>query len=119
MAILPRGSFRRVVYVGGVAVLVLLTLQTSFLLPPFGYALMMVRGVLKEPVALRPFVRALMPFLLAQWLLLGAVLLVPALVHVGESAADRTRTPLVPVSDQEINRRLEEMLPPVPELPSR
>jgi hypothetical protein len=30
-----------------VAVLLLLTLQTSFLLPPFGYALMMVRGTLR------------------------------------------------------------------------
>jgi tripartite ATP-independent transporter DctM subunit len=98
-----------------VAVLVLLTLQTSFLLPPIGYALMMVRGVLKEPVALRPFVRALLPFLMAQWLLLATVLLVPALVHIGESAADRTRSPVVPVSDQEINRRLQEMLPPLPE----
>src|SRR6185312_4065175 len=38
-----------------VAVLVLLTLQTSFLLPPFGYALMMVRGALKQPVAFRAF----------------------------------------------------------------
>jgi tripartite ATP-independent transporter DctM subunit len=102
-----------------VAVLVLLTLQTSFLLPPFGYALMMVRGVLKEPVAFRPFVRALMPFLLVQWSLLATVLLVPALVHIGESATDRTRTPLAPVSDQEINRRLEEMLPAVPDPPSR
>jgi tripartite ATP-independent transporter DctM subunit len=42
-----------------VSVLVLLTLQPSFLLPPFGYALMMVRGVLKEPVAFRLFLRAL------------------------------------------------------------
>jgi tripartite ATP-independent transporter DctM subunit len=98
-----------------VAVLVLLTLQTSFLLPPFGYALMMVRGVLKAPVAFRPFVRALLPFLMAQWLLLATVLLVPALVHLGESAADRTRTPVAPVSDEEINRRLQEMLPPLPE----
>jgi tripartite ATP-independent transporter DctM subunit len=102
-----------------VAVLVLLTLQTSFLLPPFGYALMMVRGVLKEPVAFGPFVRALMPFLLAQWLLLATVLLVPALVHIGESAADRTRMPAAPISDTEINRRLQEMLPPVLEPPLR
>jgi len=102
-----------------VAVLVLLTLQTSFLLPPFGYALMMMRGVLKEPVALRPFLRALVPFLLAQWLLLATVLLLPALVHIGENAADRTRTPIAPVSDQEINRRLQEMLPALPEPPSR
>ena len=55
-----------------VAVLVLLTLQASFLLPPFGYALMMVRGVLKEPVAFRALLKALAPFLAAQWLLLAA-----------------------------------------------
>ena len=66
-----------------VSVLVLLTLQSSFLLPPFGYALMMVRGVLKEPVAFRPFVRALAPFLAAQWLLLLLVLLVPQLTRLG------------------------------------
>ncbi len=37
-----------------VAVLVLLTLQSSFLLPPFGYALMMVRGAAKNPGAVSP-----------------------------------------------------------------
>jgi hypothetical protein len=52
---------------------------------------------------------------LAQWLLLATVLLIPALVHIGESAADRTRAPLAPISGEEINRRLEEMLPRVPE----
>jgi len=31
-----------------ISVLVLLTLQTSFLLPPFGYALMMARGTLRQ-----------------------------------------------------------------------
>ncbi|MGA8963414.1 MAG: TRAP transporter large permease subunit, partial [Pseudolabrys sp.] len=60
-----------------VSVLVLLTLQSSFLLPPFGYALMMVRGATKDPAPFRPFVRALVPFLAAQWLLLVVVLLVP------------------------------------------
>ena len=45
-----------------VSVLVLLTLQSSFLLPPFGYALMMVRGAAKTPAPFRPFVRALRPF---------------------------------------------------------
>jgi hypothetical protein len=33
-----------------VSVLLLLTLQSSFLLPPFGYALMMLRGAAKDPV---------------------------------------------------------------------
>ena len=60
----------------------LLTLQSSFLLPPFGYALMMVRGAVKPPAPFRAFVKALVPFLLAQWLLLMLVLLVPRLVHL-------------------------------------
>jgi TRAP-type mannitol/chloroaromatic compound transport system permease large subunit len=34
-----------------VAVLVLLSLQASFLLPPFGYALMMARSAMKEVVS--------------------------------------------------------------------
>ena len=81
-----------------VSVLVLLTLQSSFLLPPFGYALMMVRGAAKKPAPFRPFVRALIPFLVAQWMLLVLVLLVPKLVHIGENAADNTRAPAAPVS---------------------
>src|SRR6202140_3583857 len=93
-----------------VSVLVLLTLQSSFLLPPFGYALMMVRGVLKEPVAFRPFVRALAPFLAAQWLLLVLVLLFPQLTHLGQSSEERSRIPSAPMSDEEYNKRLKEML---------
>jgi tripartite ATP-independent transporter DctM subunit len=93
-----------------VSVLVLLTLQSSFLLPPFGYALMMVRGVLREPVPFRPFLRALAPFLAAQWLLLLLVLLFPQLTHIGQSAADRSRLPAAPMSDAEYARRLNEMI---------
>ena len=76
-----------------VSVLVLLTLQSSFLLPPFGYALMMVRGATKDPAPFRPFVRALVPFLAAQWLLLVVVLLVPGLVHFGDKAGEMSRAP--------------------------
>ncbi|MEP7030614.1 MAG: TRAP transporter large permease subunit [Pseudolabrys sp.] len=97
-----------------VAVLVLLTLQASFLLPPFGYALMMVRGAIKNPAPFRPFIKALLPFLLAQWLLLIVVLLVPKLVHVGENADDNTRKPASALSNEEFNKRLEEMLKPPP-----
>jgi tripartite ATP-independent transporter DctM subunit len=101
----------RVADVRWVSVLVLLTLQSSFLLPPFGYALMMVRGVSKNPAPFRPFVRALVPFLLAQWLLLGAILLMPSLVHVGEKAGDTSRAPARVLSPQEINELLNKMLP--------
>jgi len=92
-----------------VAVLVLLTLQASFLLPPFGYALMMVRGVLREPVAFGAFLRALAPYLLAQWLLLLVVLWFPQLTHVGQSAESSTRA-AAPMSDAEFNKKLQEMI---------
>jgi TRAP-type mannitol/chloroaromatic compound transport system permease large subunit len=95
-----------------VAVLVLLTLQSSFLLPPFGYALMMVRGAARDPAPFRPFVRALVPFLAAQWLLLLTVLLVPALVHLADKDVSVRQAPEQALSPAEINKRLNEMLPP-------
>jgi tripartite ATP-independent transporter DctM subunit len=93
-----------------IAVLVLLTLQSSFLLPPFGYALMMVRGVLNEPVAFRSFMRALAPFLAAQWLLLLLVLFFPQLTHIGRSEGDGSRLPAATLSDEEFIKRLNEMI---------
>jgi hypothetical protein len=80
------------------------------LLPPFGYALMMVRGVLREPVAFGVFLRALAPYLFAQWFLLLVVLWFPQLTHVGQSAAESTRAPAAPMSDEEFNRKLQEMI---------
>jgi TRAP-type mannitol/chloroaromatic compound transport system permease large subunit len=97
-----------------ISVLVLLTLQSSFLLPPFGYALMMVRGVLKEPVAFRAFLRALAPFLAAQWLLLLLVLFFPQLTHLGRPSDEGSR-PAAAMSNEEFNRRLNEMIK-LPEL---
>jgi tripartite ATP-independent transporter DctM subunit len=98
-----------------VAVLVLLTLQSSFLLPPFGYALMMARGVLKEQVSFPALVRALAPFLAAQWLLLLVVLFFPELTHLGRTEND-TRAPAASMSDAEFNKKLQEMIK-IPDLP--
>jgi tripartite ATP-independent transporter DctM subunit len=97
-----------------VAVLLMLTLQSSFLLPPFGYALMMVRGAAKHPAPFRPFVRALLPFLLAQWALLVLVLLVPRLVHLTENAGDSVRAPAIPISNEDIDKKINSMIPPPP-----
>ncbi len=94
-----------------VGVLILLTLQSSFLLPPVGYALMMVRGAARDPAPFRPFVRALVPFLAAQWLLLGAVLAFPSLVHVGLRPEDVTRAPQHELSSEELAKKLREMVP--------
>ncbi|HEV2595853.1 MAG TPA: TRAP transporter large permease subunit, partial [Sphingomicrobium sp.] len=100
-----------------ISVLVLLTLQSSFLLPPFGYALMMVRGAARSPAPFGSFVRALAPFLGAQWLVLLLVLTMRALIHLGENAADISRVPAAPLSQQEIDKRLNDMvpLPPMPD----
>jgi TRAP-type mannitol/chloroaromatic compound transport system permease large subunit len=92
-----------------ISVLVLLTLQSSFLLPPFGYALMMVRGALKEPVGFRPFVRTLLPFLVAQWLLLLLVFAFPQLTHIGQAPGEGSRAPAA-LSNEEINKRFDEMI---------
>ena len=94
-----------------VSVLVLLTLQSSFLLPPFGYALMMVRGAAIKPARFGAFVAALVPFLLAQWLVLGLVLAMPGLVHLGETAGDASRAPEKTLSTEEAVKRLNEMVP--------
>ena len=99
-----------------VAVLILLTLQASFLNPLIGYAVMMTRTVLKERIAFVALVRSLLPYLLAQAALLIAVLLLPQLTHVGENTADRSRKPPV-VSNEEIQRRLQEMAPPPEPVP--
>lgn len=62
-----------------VAVLTLLILQTSFLLPPFGYAVLMVRQA--RPLLSRELTRALLPFLAAQVTVLCLVIVFPAIVY--------------------------------------
>jgi tripartite ATP-independent transporter DctM subunit len=95
-----------------IAVLVLLALQASFLNPLIGYAVMMTRSVLKQPIPFPALLRSLLPYLFAQAALLLAVLLLPQLTHVGETDADRSRKPPA-MSDQELQRRLDQMVPPI------
>jgi TRAP-type mannitol/chloroaromatic compound transport system permease large subunit len=66
-----------------VAVLVLLILQISFLVPPFGYAVMMIRGGFGRAVTPGAFSRALLPYLAAQVAVLVLVLAFPGLVARG------------------------------------
>lgn len=65
-----------------IGVLVLLVLQMSFLLPPFGYALILARSTLREQTRLGDVMRALLPFLAAQIAVLILVVSVPAMVHL-------------------------------------
>jgi tripartite ATP-independent transporter DctM subunit len=95
-----------------VSTLVLLTLQASFLLPPFGYALMMARTALRESLPISTIARAVAPFLLAQLAVLALVLAFPALVHLRDTTGANTRTLSVPVSDEEVQRRFQDMMKP-------
>lgn len=85
-----------------VAVLALLVLQLGFLLPPFGYAILMVGSVLPRPLSIRALSRALLPYLLVQAGVLGAVLLWPHLVWQPEAS------PHPPLSEQEIQQLFEQ-----------
>jgi tripartite ATP-independent transporter DctM subunit len=92
-----------------IAVLVLLALQASFLNPLIGYAVMMTRTVLRQPIPFSSLVRALLPYLVAQAALLAAVLLAPQLTHIGEGAGDRSRA-APPISGGELEKRFDQMI---------
>ncbi|MGE5504778.1 MAG: TRAP transporter large permease subunit [Actinomycetota bacterium] len=90
-----------------VSVLTLLVLQASFLLPPVGYAVMMGRACIRQPVGGAALVRALAPFLAAIALVLALTAAFPALVHL----AQPDPTPLVAVPGAGLDQ-LERLAPP-------
>jgi TRAP-type mannitol/chloroaromatic compound transport system permease large subunit len=67
-----------------ISVLALLALQASFLVPPAGYAVMMARSAMKQKTAVRPLVRALVPYLAAQLAVLAIVVAWPGLAHLAQ-----------------------------------
>jgi TRAP-type mannitol/chloroaromatic compound transport system permease large subunit len=62
------------------AILVAVTLQTSFLTPPVGFALFYLKGVCPPGVTLAHIYRGVIPFVLLQILGLIIVFQIPALV---------------------------------------
>jgi len=60
-------------------VLIALNLQTSFLTPPFGFALFYLRGVAPPELRTIDIYRGVLPFILIQLLALGLVFIFPAL----------------------------------------
>lgn len=65
------------------AVLTLLVLQTSFLIPPLGYAILMVRQQQTQQLSIRELVVALLPYLAAQLCVLTLVIVFPSLIWRG------------------------------------
>ncbi len=61
-------------------ILLALNLQTSFLTPPFGFALFYLKGVAPEGVETKDIYRGVIPFLILQLMLLVVVFLFPQLL---------------------------------------
>ena len=92
------------------AVLLLLVLQLSFLLPPMGYAVLMVRARSGLPhVATGAVLRALAPFIAAQMAIAALVFAQPRLVHLLDAAPPPSNKGSPSMSDQDIVRQMEEM----------
>ena len=56
-------------------------LQTSFLTPPFGFALFYLRGVAPKEVSTADIYRGVIPFILIQLLVLGLIIVFPQIVN--------------------------------------
>ena len=94
-----------------VAVLLLLVLQLSFLLPPLGYAVLMARarsGL--PPVPTANLLAALAPFIAGQLLVAALVFCWPRVVHLLDAAAPHATAPGSSApTEQDIVRQMEEM----------
>jgi TRAP-type mannitol/chloroaromatic compound transport system permease large subunit len=88
-----------------VAVLILLILQASFLIPPFGYAVMMARTRVGGHVRTAELLRALLPFLVAQLVVVIAVLAFPNMLWREAPPTPATQAPL---DEHALERMLEE-----------
>ena len=62
-----------------IAVMIAINLQTSFLTPPFGFALFFLKGAAPPPVDMATIYRGIDPFVLIQVLVLGLVMAFPGL----------------------------------------
>ena len=90
-----------------VAVLTLLILQASFLVPPFGYAVLIMRGRVPGLDATR-LTRAVAPYVAAQALVLAAAWAFPQMLW--RDAGMQTAAPRAPPSDEKAREMLEKQL---------
>ena len=63
-----------------IGVLIAMNLQTSFLTPPFGFALFYLKGVAPEGVTTQQIYRGIIPFVIIQLIFLGIIILFPQIV---------------------------------------
>ncbi|WP_028464301.1 TRAP transporter large permease [Nisaea denitrificans] len=65
-----------------IGALVALVLQTSFLTPPFGFALFFLKGAAPDSIRMAQIYRGVIPLVAIQLLMIAAVLMFPALVTI-------------------------------------
>jgi len=93
-----------------VAVLTLLILQASFLVPPFGYAVLMARSRVRERVPTIALARALAPYVVAQALVLAVVIAFPRILWRDDSSDSLRAAPSTPASDEKARDLFEQQL---------
>ncbi len=95
-----------------VAVLLLLVLQVSFLLPPMGYAVMLVRNAMAPSLSQRALRGAIGPFVGVQLLIIAVVLAAPGVVHQLDAQDVPLTLPAAQESEADLVRRMQEMTQP-------
>src|SRR5258706_11240246 len=95
-----------------VAVLLLMILQTSFLVPPLGYAVILVRNALDRSLSMRAFARALAPYVVVQVMTLVMVLAWPGLVWHDRPATGAAAQPSAPpaLTDEQMRELMRRQL---------
>ncbi len=93
-----------------VAVLTLLILQASFLVPPFGYAVLMARSRVAERVPTLALARALAPYVVAQAIVLAIVVVFPRVLWRDMASESLRTAPLSPASDEKARDLFEQQL---------
>ncbi|WP_282080035.1 TRAP transporter large permease [Aquimarina algiphila] len=67
-----------------VGILIALNLQTSFLTPPFGFALFYLKGVAPESVKTSQIYRGIIPFIIIQLIIVGVVVFFPEIIFISK-----------------------------------
>ena len=93
-----------------VAVITLLILQTSFILPPFGYAVLMIGNRLARPVGNRAMALALAPYVVLQIAVLGLVVAAPSLLWRVPDPPAAVGTSAGGLSEDQIREQFEKVM---------
>jgi len=94
-----------------IATLTLLVLQAGFLLPPFGYALVLARGQVAPRPPVAAVARALAPYLAVLATVTALVMALPETTRWLRTSPTAL-APAEPMNDEAVDRLMREMAPP-------